>query len=272
MSNLLKFNSVVIHNNEKMVIDSNRIVDEIIEHRRMISANNGGAPVADEDGFVCGLDAATVEQLVSDEEQQENVTPYVPDFEKLRQQEEEILNLAREDAEVIRQEAKAEGFEQGLTEGRKAAEEEFAKRMQELESEFDVRTQQLEDEYNRKRADMEPELVETLLEVFSKITYTIADNKKDMVLSLINGVLKNTEMSKEYLIKVSEDDYNFLIANKELINKGTSKDIKIDICVEPQLKRNQCIIESDVGVFDCSLDIQLQNLISDIRVLSCLED
>ena len=108
--------------------------------------------------------------------------------------------------------------------------------------------------------------------MLSKITYTIADNKRDMVLSLVNGVLKNTEMSKEYLIKVSEDDYNFLVANKELINKGTSKDIKIDICVEPQLKRNQCIIESDVGVFDCSLDIQLQNLISDIRVLSCLED
>ena len=272
MSNLLKFNSVVIHNNEKMVIDSNRIVDEIIEQRRMISANNGGAPIADEDGFVCGLDAAMVEQLVSDEEQQETPVPYVPDFEKLRQQEEEILNLAREDAEVIRQEAQKEGFEQGLAEGRQAAEEEFAKRMKELESEFNVRTQQLEDDYNRKRADMEPELVEALLEVFSKITYTIADNKRDMVLSLVNGVLKNTEMSKEYLIKVSEDDYNFLVANKELINKGTSKDIKIDICVEPQLKRNQCIIESDVGVFDCSLDIQLQNLISDIRVLSCLED
>ena len=272
MSNLLKFNSVVIHNNEKMVIDSNRIVDEIIEHRRMISSNNGGAPIADEDGFVCGLDAAMVEQLVSDEEPQEAPTPYVPDFEKLRQQEEEILNLAREDAETIRQEAQNEGFEQGLAEGRQAAEEELAKRMKELESEFIVRTQQLEDDYNRKRADMEPELVEALLEVFSKITYTIADNKRDMVLSLVNGVLKNTEMSKEYLIKVSEDDYNFLIANKELINKGTSKDIKIDICVEPQLKRNQCIIESDVGVFDCSLDIQLQNLISDIRVLSCLED
>ena len=272
MSNLLKFNNVVIHQNEKMVIDSNRIVDEIIEQRRKIAANNGGGPVADEDGFVCGLDAAMVEQLVSDEEQVETAQPYVPDFEKLRQQEEEILNLAREDAEVIRQEAKKEGFEQGLVDGRREAEEELARRMQELESEFTVRTQQLEEEYNRKRAQMEPELVDALLEVFSKITYTIADNKRDMVLSLVNGVLKNTEMSKEYLIKVSEDDYNFLIANKELINKGTSKDIKIDICVEPQLKRNQCIIESDVGVFDCSLDIQLQNLISDIKVLSCLED
>ena len=272
MSNLLKFNSVVIHNNDKMVIDSNRMVDEIIEHRRMISAQNGGAPIADEDGFVCGLDAAMVEQLVSEEEQAVTAEPYVPDFEKLREQEEEILRLAREDAEVIREEAQKEGFEQGIADGRQAAEEEFSRRMQELESEFAVRTQQLEEEYARMRAQMEPELVETLLDVFSKVTYTIAENKRDLVLSLVNGVLKNTEMSKEYIIKVSEEDYSFLIANKELINKGTSKDVKIDVCVEPQLKRNQCIIESDIGVFDCSLDIQLENLISDIKVLSCLGD
>lgn len=271
MSKLLKFNNIVIHDQEKMVIDSNRIVDEIIEHRRKLQENNNDAPIADEDGFVCGLDAAMVEQLVMEDDAVEPVVHEL-DLEQLRIQEEEILNQAREEAEIIRDEARNEGYENGFLEGRQAAEAELAEKNRLLEEEFALKTAQLENEYAQKKAELEPELVEVLLDVFSKITYTIADNKRDLVLSLVNGVLRNTEMSKEYLIKVSEVDYNFLVANKELINKGTAKDVKIDVCVEPQLKRNQCVIESDLGVFDCSLDIQLENLINDIRVLSCLDD
>ena len=34
------------------------------------------------------------------------------------------------------------------------------------------------------------------------------------------------------------------------------------------MKKNECIIETDAGVFDCSLDIELNNLIKDIKLLS----
>ena len=45
----------------------------------------------------------------------------------------------------------------------------------------------------------------------------------------------------------------------------------MDIVEDAAMKKNQCIIESDTGVYDCSLDIELNNLIRDIKLLSCTQ-
>ncbi len=276
MSNLLKYNSFVIQNQDKLVIDSNKMADEIIEQYKQLHAKAESGPVPDADGFVCGLEAATVEQLVMDEEavqEQDAQTEFKPiDMAELHKQGEEIINQARTEAELIKSRAQSAGYEQGLAEGRTAADKQLETRMRQLEQEYSERLKALEAEYAKMRSDLEPELVNTLLDVFAKVTNTLADGKRDTVLFLINGVLRNTEVSKEYIIRVSEDDYNYLISNKHLIHNGITKDIKIDICIDGQLSRNQCIIETDSGVFDCSLDIQLENLINDIRLLSCLGD
>lgn len=278
MSNLLKYNSFVIQNQDKFVIDSNKMADEIIEQYRQLHAKAETGLIPDADGFVCGLEAATVEQLVMDTEtepaQEQDTQPeFKPvDMTELHRQEEEIINQARAEAELIKTKAQSAGYEHGLAEGRAAAEKQLELQKRQLEQEYSERLKSLEAEYAKMRSDIEPELVNTLLEVFAKVTNTLADGKRDTVLFLINGVLRNTEVSKEYVIRVSEDDYNYLISNKHLIHNGIVKDIKVDICIDGKLKRNQCVIETDSGVFDCSLDIQLENLINEIRLLSCLGD
>jgi flagellar biosynthesis/type III secretory pathway protein FliH len=35
------------------------------------------------------------------------------------------------------------------------------------------------------------------------------------------------------------------------------------------MKSNECLIETDFGVFDSSLDVQLSNLAKDIKLLAC---
>ena len=129
---------------------------------------------------------------------------------------------------------------------------------------------QLEKEYNDMKASMEPELVETITEVFKKITYTVAEDNKDIIIGLINGVIKNTDISNEFIIKVSPEDYKFLVNNQGKIYCSVSKEVTMDIVEDATMKKNQCIIESDTGVYDCSLDIELNNLIEDIKLLSCL--
>lgn len=273
MSNLIKYNSFVIKEQEKLIIDSNRMVDEILEQQKHINTTSGPEKVADADGFVCGLDAATVEALVGDNDNTEEDTEFVQiDLTEIHRQEEEILSQAREEAENIREQARMQGYEDGINQGQLESEKILAKRMKELEEKYNVRLNELENEYKQLKSEMEPQLVETLLELFTKVTGALAQNKRDMVLTLISGVLRNTEISSEYIIRVSEADYNYLVANKRLICDELAKEVKIDICVEPQFKRNQCVIETDMGVFDSSLDIQLENLIKDIRLLSCLDE
>ena len=50
-----------------------------------------------------------------------------------------------------------------------------------------------------------------------------------------------------------------------------SKDITLDITTDDTLGKNDCIIETDGAVFDCSLDKELANLTKKIKMLSCLD-
>ena len=64
MSNLVKCSNIVIKDDDKLVIDSNKMVDAILAQQKKGFGQR--AEQEDADGFICGLDAATVEQLVND--------------------------------------------------------------------------------------------------------------------------------------------------------------------------------------------------------------
>lgn len=274
MPNLLKYNRVVIKDENKLVIDSNRMVQEMLAEQETVRTPNYGkqSPVPDEDGFVCGIDAATVEQLIAADEDNpgESVVPAeITDAENMAA---EILETARSEADRLYNEAKEQGYKDGVEDGRGYIEEVVRTKQEEADRKYEKRLAELEAEYERRYAEMEPELVETLLEVFSKVTLTISEDKKDLILLLIDRVLKNADANKDFLIRVSEVDYKFVSNNKNKIAEAASPDSTIEITRDGSLGKNQCVIETDAGVFDCSLDIQLENLIGEIRLLSCLND
>lgn len=129
---------------------------------------------------------------------------------------------------------------------------------------------QLEEDYEQRRNDMEPQIVEALLAVFTEVTHTVSEDNKEIVLHLINNVLKNVENSHSYSIKVSPDDYNFVLNNQGKIYCAMNNEVNLDIVQDMALKQNECMIETDSGVFNCSLDVELHNLIKQIKLLSCM--
>ena len=235
MSNLFKYGNAVIKNDDKLVIDSNKLIEKILSDKNATANYASRAAKPDPDGFVCGLDAATVEQLVDDE-------PYSTEEESARAM--QLLDDAREKASGIVKEAD----EQAEAIRKDAYDNGYAKGMEEAQN--DAKTE--------------------LLDVVSKVTGVLAEDNKDVILHLINNVMRNNELSKEFTIRVSENDYNYVISNKELIYGAASPDYNIEICKDSKLSKNQCVIETDAGVFDCSLDIQLENLIHEIKILSCV--
>ena len=114
--------------------------------------------------------------------------------------------------------------------------------------------------------------MDVLLTVFQKVTGAIADTNKGVILHLVEAVMRNSEISRDFLIRVSPDDYQFMLNNTDRLYQHASHNVRIEITEDNNMKRNQCIIETDMGVFDCSLDIQLENLSNEIRLLSCVLD
>ena len=92
-----------------------------------------------------------------------------------------------------------------------------------------------------------------------------------MILSCISLTMSCiTQMQAEiFVIKVSPDDYSFLINNQGKIYCAMSREVNIDIVEDVTLERNQCMIETNTGIFNCSLDIELNKLINNIKLLSC---
>lgn len=276
MSNLLKRGTTTI--SEERIIDYNELIKLKLKNIANDRENHGNV---DADGFVNGLKADVVEQLLtgSDEDgetaqSQEDVNNQIAaaleeaneQAQTIRDEANEVLAQAHMEARKIIEDAKRTGYEQGAQNARK----EYNAKADELARDYEAKKAQLEKEYNDMKASMEPELVETITEVFKKITYTVAEDNKDIIIGLINGVMKNTDISNEFIIKVSPEDYKFLVNNQGKIYCSVSKEVTMDIVEDATMKKNQCIIESDTGVYDCSLDIELNNLIEDIKLLSCL--
>ena len=279
MSNLLKRGTTFI--SEERIIDYNELIK--LKLKNIVSDKESHSNV-DADGFVNGLKADVVEQLLTgSEDENEAVDSQNPGDVKnqlaaaieeaneqarsIKDEANEVLAQAHMEAGKIIEDAKRTGYEQGAYNAR----EEYESKAEALEREYEQKKAQLEKEYNDMKAAIEPELVETITEVFRKITYTVAEDNKEIIIGLINGVMKNSDISNEFVIRVSPDDYRFLVNNQGKIYCAVSKEVNMDIVEDAAMKKNQCIIESDTGVYDCSLDIELNNLIRDIKLLSCTQ-
>lgn len=281
MSNLLKRGTTV--SKDERVIDYNEIIKA-----KLSNYMGKTEPQMDPDGFVNGLQADVVEALVSDDEEeiseeelalrQEQVSMQIAAtldnaneeaaqiITNATEEANQVLANARDEADRILEEARERGFNEGMAQ----VEQEVNARIAQLEEEYNLKKQSLDQEYEELKAQIEPELVDVLTDLFQKITLTVAEDNQDIILHLINDVMRKADGAREFVIKVSPDDYNFMLNNQGKIYCAMSKEVSLDIVSDSSLTKNQCIVETNSGVFNCSLDIDLKNLIKDIKLLSCI--
>lgn len=286
MSNLLK--GFYTKQTEERIIDYNEVISEKIESfKKKMKTEEVEA-----DAFVSGLNADVVEGLIADEtdimsSEEHDLSALVADkiesvstddltslaeniISDANAKATEIIENAKRDAEEIKKQAYesafAEGKQAGYDEGSAKADSEY----QTLINDANEELARLEKEYNLRYNNMESEIVDVLLQVFENVTHTISEDNRDIVLHLINQVMNHIETTGDFLIRVSKEDYPFLVENQGKIYCASPKDINISVIEDNTLNKNQCIIETDGGVFDCSLDIQLEQLIKQIKLLSCI--
>lgn len=125
------------------------------------------------------------------------------------------------EADRLLQEAKKQGYQQGA----EGARQEYEDKAAQLARDYEAKAEQLTNEYEQLKAAIEPELVNTITDVFRKVTRVVSDDNQDIILGLIGNVLKNAETSNDFVIKVSPEDYKFLTNNQGKIYCAVSKEI-----------------------------------------------
>lgn len=279
MSNIVK--SFFINNEEdKRIIDYNELVQEKIRLAKQagradlpecVISDKDEKGTESEDGFTQGLNAEVVEISEDTAAAAQFVTEQARTAadDIIRQAEaeaEKIIRNAKKEADTMWEkayaEAKRDGYDAGAKEGRLEAER--------MRNELLKEKKQQQSEYVELLENMEKDLLEVMLEVFERVTKVLSADKKDVMLHLIDNALNHIESSKEFIIRVSKDDYQCVTEHKEVIFAAVGQNASLEIVKDATLEKNQCLIETDGGMFDCSLDVQLENLIMEVKALSCM--
>lgn len=270
MSNLYKQRYVVPDDSGTRVINSNSRVAERIQELERLQMQNIPTQQGTVDGFVAGLnlevvDAVPEEPELSPEEIREQAKEEAETLlSDAKNHSDALLANANREAELIREKAREEGFEAGQQEGNARADAELARMRRQLEEE----KRRLELDYQQKLQEMEPYLVGIISNVFEKVFHVQFDDKKEILIYLIQRVILGAEGTKEFQVRVSLKDYEFVEEHKREITERVGASVHVEIMADAALQERQCMIETDSGVFDCGMDVQLDNLMKALQSLS----
>lgn len=287
-SGVLKSGWIIVNQADTRVIDTNALVESKLKE---ISEKLAAETNKDEgftDGFMQGIDAMQVAELVGEDGMMMGEVPSEPappTSEELMQQAAAEINTMKEQAlaeieqaraqalEEGRKEGYQKGFEQGKTEGFQKGHEEGLNSVEEqrkqLLMEASVKAAMVEEEYQKKLDELEPKFIDTLTGIYEHIFNVSLKNSRDLVVYLIANTMRNIEGNSGYLVHVSKEDYPFVSMQKKELVKGTSIAMDdVDIIEDATLQKSECTIETGNGVFDCGLGTQLEALNEELRLLS----
>lgn len=269
MSNLFKPWTVQTETSNARVINSNTLVAEYIEKNttQRVLAQKSAEQNTEPGEFVEGLFSDDNVTVIKTEPEVDYVALAKEEAEQIvaeaNARATEMIVRAKTEVDDIQQAAKAKGY----ADGKDMLERELAELRTQLEETYRQKAETLEQDYCEKRNNMEHELVDVILNVFNKVFHIQFDNKKHILMYLIDDAILNIEGEKRFRIKVAQGNVLFLENHKEEILDRVGHDIELEILADSTMDGNDCIIETDSGVFDCSLGAQLENLIKDIRSL-----
>ena len=260
------------------VIDSNTAVsDRIKVLSEMLEQVSTEEFVED---FTEGLDAEMVDALLTDPE--ENVATreeYDRIIESANEEAAQILLDAQNKAAEIRDQAVSEiaaqkedarnaghdeGYEAGYSQGVQEAEALKQEALQEREA--------YKAQYEEMLDELEPKFVETLTDIYSHIFGTDLSDRKGIVIHLLDNAIRNIEGSRNFLIHVSKDDRTEVEEHKAELSDGLGSSCNIEVVEDVTLQKGASFIETDGGIFDCSIDTELELLNKELRILAYSKD
>lgn len=283
-SNLLKqgYGFYLNGTEEKRVIDTNELAAKRLEELRRIMDKE----TRDEgftEGFIQGIEAVDVSGLLNTAEEGSTVlkADALPEkaqgileeakeeaqniLREAREQAEQILQEAREQAESLRKTVADEGRMSGYREGKQKAEAEA----EGLRRKLQAREAQLEEEYQDAMNQMEPQLVEAITGIYEHIFHVELHSYRDILVHLIASTLRKAEGNKDFLVHVSREDYSYVsMQKKQLQAVLAGNGVTLEIIEDVTLGKDECMIETEGGIFDCGLGTQLSQLRQKLELLA----
>jgi flagellar assembly protein FliH len=185
-----------------------------------------------------------------------------------RKQADDMISQAREAAENIKNDAYENGYASGMEDAKKAEEKLLEEGRQKL---LEEREEQ-QNAYLEERKKLEVDIADFIVKMLEKLTGVLTEDKEEIILHLVRNGLSEAGKSKHFTVKVSPEDYPMIDLQRERLYMLVDSQEQLSFQEDKELRKNQCVIETDSAVIESSLDVQLKKLREDIRLMALSTD
>ncbi|MCQ2498732.1 MAG: hypothetical protein MJ133_07080 [Lachnospiraceae bacterium] len=291
MSNVLKGFFVAVDEDSRVVetseILSKRIQEEEERRRRLayIGYDDEVNGEEDGDGFTAGIMAENIDALLDEnagdgiikasepvavdtselDALNEQIDIAKSELDRLQQEASYILDDANETAERLKEQAYENGSKEGYQDG-------YARGMAEAE---EIKQQamdyckQLEEDYQAKMEEIEPQMMDLVTDIYERIFKVELDSYSGIIFNILTNTINDSGAAKNIVIHISKECYPDIVSRKEalLAETGLLED-NVDFIQDATLAPSGCMIETENGVFDCSLETELKELKKKLMLLA----
>ena len=280
MSNLLKSGFVNFREGEARIINSNEIVARRLSEAGIASTEGQESgegfrvtEFGEMDRETAGMIAGESGNIYREEPVYEGPSPEEL-LAEARQEIEEMRAAAMQEIEVLRHEALEEGRKAGYNDGFAQGHGEALQGVEEAERKVKEAIQETERvrdtlhrEYEEILQGMEPMVIDELTKIYDHVFEAGLKEQSEIIFHLLDTTLHRIDSGKEFIVRVSQADYEYVSARKEELLVGMPG-VRMDLVADVTMKRGEGMIETGGGLFDCSIDVELQELRHRIHMLA----
>lgn len=260
---------------DKRIIDNNTLAEKKLDkvlHSASFqgTAENGAQETAGEPEDTEAVDALLNDTASDASEEEKNalkqeIEEARNELEQIRSQTDEMIAQAKEQTAEIQkkayEEAREDGYRDGERQGRQEAEA--------VKAEYQQKLQELQATFEKEERELEPRFIEALTGIYEHIFKVDLSDYHDLVVTLLSNTMQKIEGCRNLLIHVSRNDYENVKENKERLQKEAGGSaISVEIVEDMTLSAGKAMIETENGVYDCSLDTELSELTRKLKLLS----
>lgn len=178
------------------------------------------------------------------------------------------LNIAYEKAKSIFEENKKSGYDEGFQTGKQQGYSEgYDKGYTEGKEEAKKlinEALEIKDSYIQKRSQLlkesEHDLIELVISIYEKVLHKNVEEDKELIVSLVLKGIEDLEIKDNLTVIVSKEDYDVINKHKDIILAKASLLDKIDIRINSDMSKGECMLETSKGNIDVSISNQLREV------------
>lgn len=167
-----------------------------------------------------------------------------------------IVEAAEAEAQKLMSAAKEDGYREGFEAGYLESKNEAQAIINEA---ADIR-----EFLDSRKCDIykeaEEQILQLVLDISRKVIGDELTQNKESILSLIKQALKKCAFKKKLVLKVSPQDNEFILENKDRISMLVEGISDIEIASDLSLATGSCIVETPAGEINSSVDIQISEI------------